>query len=124
MGAAGFDFVCRLSVAVQPHSLARIPANVIICVPPGHVLVVALRSGTPGRKGLLSPGGIGVIDSDYCGPEDEIQLQVYNYTDQPVTVQRGERIAQGILLPTIACEWDESPPLPEQSRGGFGSTGQ
>lgn len=122
-GAAGFDFLCRLDTTVQPHSIARIPANVVICVPRDHVLVVALRSGTPARKGLLSPGGIGVIDPDYCGPDDEIQIQVYNFTDQPVAVERGERIAQGILVPSLICEWDEMDTSSERSRGGFGSTG-
>lgn len=122
-GAAGFDFVCRVDAVVQPHAIARIPANVVVCVPQDHVLVVALRSGTPARKGLLSPGGIGVIDPDYCGPDDEIQIQVYNFTDEPVMVERGERIAQGILVPTVTCEWDETLALSERSRGGFGSTG-
>jgi dUTP pyrophosphatase len=92
-------------------------------VPQGHVLVVALRSGTPARKGLLAPGGIGVIDPDYCGPNDEIQIQVYNFTDDSVLVERGERIAQGVLLATSTCEWDEGGALSERSRGGFGSTG-
>jgi dUTP pyrophosphatase len=123
VGAAGFDFVCRVTVTVEPHSVARIPANVVICVPRDHMLIVALRSGTPARKGLLSPGGIGVIDPGYCGPNDEIQIQVYNFTGEPVMVERGERIAQGILMPTIGCEWDETQDLAETSRGGFGSTG-
>lgn len=122
-GAAGFDLVCRVGVTVEARSIARIPANVIVNVPEGFVLVVALRSGTPQRKGLLLPGGIGVIDPGYCGPQDEIQIQVYNFTDGPVTVERGERIAQGVLMPTIRCEWDETQVLKEASRGGFGSTG-
>lgn len=122
-GAAGFDFVCRVGVTVHPHAIARIPANVVVCVPRDHVLVVALRSGTPARKGLLFPGGIGVIDPDYCGPDDEIQIQVYNFTNEPVVVERGERIAQGILMPSVICEWDETQALSERSRGGFGSTG-
>ena len=122
-GAAGFDFLCRVGVTVQPRSVARIPANVVVCVPPDYVLVVALRSGTPARKGLLFPGGIGVIDPDFCGPDDEIQIQVYNFTDQPVEVERGERIAQGILMPSVTCEWDETQTRSERSRGGFGSTG-
>ena len=122
-GAAAFDFLCRVRTDVQAGSLARIPANVVICVPKDQVLIVTLRSGTPSRKGLLSPGGIGVIDPDYCGPEDEIQIQVYNFTDRLVTVERGERIAQGLLVPVARCEWDESQPLTENSRGGFGSTG-
>lgn len=122
-GSAGFDFVCRLQTTVEPGRVARIPANVIVTVPRGHVLIVALRSGTPARKGLLSPGGIGVIDPDYCGPDDEIQIQVMNFTSAPVRVERGERIAQGILMPVVKAEWEETEPVSRPSRGGFGSTG-
>lgn len=122
-GAAGFDFLCRLETTIEPGTTARLPANVVVCVPNDYVLIVALRSGTPKRKGLSSPGGVGVIDPDYCGPEDEIQIQVYNFTEDPVTVERGERIAQGIVIPTVRCEWDESGDLSKFSRGGFGSTG-
>lgn len=121
-GAAGFDFLCRAKVTIEPGQVARLPTNVIIAVPQGYVLILALRSSTPRRKGLLSPGGIGVIDQDFCGPEDEIQVQVYNFTDAPVTVERGDRIAQGLLMPVAHCEWVEGDPRREDSRGGFGSS--
>lgn len=120
-GAAAFDFFARQEVTVPPHALAYIPANAIIRVPEGYVLVVALRSSTPGKKGLLSPHGVGIIDRDYCGPEDEIKIEVYNFTEQPSTVYRGERIAQGLLVPVASCEWEEQEPA-ASSRGGFGST--
>jgi dUTP pyrophosphatase len=110
-------------MTVGPGELARVPANVVVCVPEGYVLVVTLRSGAPGRKGILHPGGIGVIDPDYCGPEDEIHIQVYNFTDEPVRVERGERIAQGLLMPALHCDWEETEPRSPTSRGGFGSTG-
>lgn len=122
-GAAGFDLLCRLDVAVQPGSLARIPSNVVVSVPDGYVLIVALRSGTPLRTGLTMPHGVGFIDSDFCGPQDEIQVQVYNPTDRPVLVRRGDRIAQGLLMPVARAAWDEGPPSLDRSRGGFGSTG-
>lgn len=121
-GAAAFDLYARESVTVPPGGLARIPANVIVRVPPGFALLVALRSSTPARKGLLTPNGIGVIDQDYRGPEDEVQIQVYNFTAGPVTVERGERIGQGMLVPVERVEWEEAEPE-GPSRGGFGSTG-
>ncbi len=122
-GAAGFDFTCRVDMDVPPGELARIPANVVVRVPDGYALIIALRSGTPARKGLLSPGGVGVVDRDFCGPDDEIAIQVFNFTDKPVRVERGERIAQGLLVPVESCEWEETAPTSESSRGGFGSTG-
>lgn len=121
-GAAGFDLLARESVTVAPGELARIPGNVIVQVPDGYTLLVALRSGTPGRKGLLKPNGVGVIDQDYHGPADEIQIQVYNFWDENVTVERGERIAQGLLVPVTRVEWEEGDAA-GPSRSGFGSTG-
>jgi len=120
-GSAGFDFYAREEVTIPAGTLGYIPSNSIIGVPRGHVLMVALRSSTPGKKGLLSPHGVGIIDQDYCGPEDEIKIEVYNFTDGPCTVHRGERIAQGLLLPVVKCEWEERE-ASATSRGGFGST--
>ncbi|MGI8825555.1 MAG: dUTP diphosphatase [Chloroflexota bacterium] len=122
-GATGFDFFARYAVIVPPRAVEFILTNAIVHVPDGHVLIVALRSGTPRRKQLLCPNGVGIIDQDYCGQADEIQVQVLNFSDEPVTVDRGERIAQGLLLPVERCEWVELPPARSDSRGGFGSTG-
>ena len=121
-GAAGFDFYSRERAVIEPGALAAIPGNVIVAVPEGHVLIVALRSSAPLKKGLIIPNGIGVIDRDYCGPEDEVKILVYNTRESAVTVERGERIAQGLIVPLPRVEWDERP-AGGLSRGGFGSTG-
>lgn len=121
-GSVGCDLHARITTKISPKSLARIPANVIIETPPGFMFVVASRGSTPFTKGLLPPHGFGVGDQDFCGPEDEYQVQVYNFTDQEVTVKRGERIAQGIFVPVTIAEWEEMEVISEQSRGGFGST--
>ena len=86
------------------------------------MLLVALRSSTPRKKGLHKPHGIGVIDNDYCGDEDEVKVQVFNSTDKEVVVEKGERIAQGIFVKIDKFEWDEVEKM-GKSRGGFGSTG-
>ncbi|GAC1325408.1 MAG: dUTP diphosphatase [Chloroflexota bacterium] len=122
-GATAFDFFSRTDVTVGPGELGMVPTNVIVHVPRGHVLLVALRSSTPRTKGLLSPHGIGIIDQDFYGPTDEVMVQVYNFSPEEVAVFRGERIAQGLLVPLTTCEWEEGPPSGEASRGGFGSTG-
>jgi dUTP pyrophosphatase len=122
-GAAGLDLYCREDVTIQPGSLGFIPANVIVAVPDGFMLLVALRSGTPRRTGLISPHGMGIIDRDYRGPDDEIRIQVFNPTAMAVTVGRGDRVAQALLVPVARVEWDEGDPASESSRGGFGSTG-
>jgi len=86
------------------------------------MLLVTLRSSTPRRKGLLVPHGVGIIDQDYCGEGDEIMLQVYNFLDEAVTVQRGERIAQGMFVPIMQVNWNEVDEV-GKGRVGFGSTG-
>jgi dUTP pyrophosphatase len=122
-GSVAFDLAARETIVVQPGRIARIPTNVIVQIPDGYCLVVALRSSTPSRLGLLMPNAPGIIDRDYAGPHDEILVQVLNFTDTPVTVERGTRIAQAMFVRT-----DRLPlvfggaPIPH-SRGGFGSTG-
>lgn len=122
-GAVGFDFVAREDVTVEAKAIGLIPGNVVIAVPEGYMLVVASRSSTPKKKGLLTPHGIGIIDHDYCGESDEIKVQVYNFCDQPVTVARGEKIAQGVFVKIEKFEFEEVEKMTGESRGGFGSTG-
>ena len=121
-GSVGFDLLCRESVTIAPQTVALIPGNTIIETPPGYMLMVTLRSSTPRKLGLLIPHGIGIIDQDYCGEDDEIQIQVYNFTGQPVTVERGDRIAQGIFVRVDSAEWLEVSEMESETRGGFGST--
>jgi dUTP pyrophosphatase len=122
-GSVGFDFLARKSVKVTPKSLALVPGNVIVEVPKGYMLLIASRSSTPKKKGLLTPHGIGVLDQDYCGPEDEAMIQVYNFTDQVVIIERGERIAQGIFVRVDRPDWVEVEEVTSATRGGIGSTG-
>jgi dUTP pyrophosphatase len=121
-GSVGFDLYCREDTEIMPRQLARIPANVIVCTPPGYMLLITMRSSTARRKGLLIPNGVGVVDQDYCGEGDELQVSVYNFKDEAVFVRYGERIAQGIFVPIMRVAWQEVAEM-GQARGGFGSTG-
>ena len=121
-GSVGFDFLAREDTLVKAKSIALIPGNVIVETPVGYMLKIALRSSTPKRKGLLSPHGVGVIDQDYCGNEDEIKIQVYNFTNQDVLVEKGEKIAQGVFVKIDKFEWEEVDEMNKKTRGGFGST--
>ena len=121
-GSVGFDLLCRESVTIAPQTVALIPANVIVETPPGYMLMVTLRSSTPRKLGLLIPHGVGIIDQDYCGAGDEIQIQIYNFTDQPVSVERGDKVAQGIFVRVDTAKWSEVSEMGSETRGGFGST--
>lgn len=122
-GSVGFDLIARVDTVVAAKTIELVPANVIVEVPRGYMLVVASRSSTPRKKGLTPPHGFGIIDHDYCGPEDEVKVLVYNFTDADVTVSRGEKIAQGVFVKIDKFEWEEVDEIKTGSRGGFGSTG-
>lgn len=121
-GSVGCDLYARVTTKIAQKSLARIPANVIIHTPAGFMFVVASRGSTPFKKGLIPPHGIGIGDQDFCGPEDEYNISVYNFTDKEVIVERGERIAQGIFVPVEVVEWEEVEMMDKPNRGGYGST--
>jgi len=122
-GSVGFDILARETTVIENGTIELVPANVIVEVPEGYMLVVASRSSTPRKKGLTPPHGFGIIDHDYCGPEDEIKIQVYNFSGEPVTIERGEKVAQGVFVRIDKFEWEEVDEIRGESRGGFGSTG-
>ena len=122
-GAAGFDIVTRETTTIEPSAIGLIPGNIVVKVPEGYALIIAPRSSLPRKKKLVCPHSVGVIDQDYCGPEDEIMVQVMNISEEPVTVERGERIAQGLFVRVDTAEWQEVDDHGAETRGGFGSTG-
>ena len=121
-GAAGFDLAAAYEIEVPPRAIRLIGTGLVMKVPDGHFLAVFARSSTPLKRGLIVSNGVGVVDSDYCGAADEIKIQVLNITDAPVVVHRGDRLAQGVVMPAPRIEFEEAATAAE-SRGGFGSTG-
>ena len=121
--SAGFDLAAAHDVTVAPRQIALVRTGLVIEVPTGHFLAIFARSSTPLKRGLLVANGVGVVDPDYSGPADEIMIQVLNITEDVVTVRRGDRIAQGIVLPAPRVTWQEVAAIREDARGGFGSTG-
>ena len=122
-GAAGFDLASNADLTVAPGQVALVPTGLVIAVPDGHLLGVFARSSTPLKRGLMVANGVGVVDSDYRGPADEIKIQVVNFTQAPVEIRRGDRLAQGVILPFVRAEWQEIATPVAATRGGFGSTG-
>jgi len=122
-GAAGFDLASSIDLIVQPGEVALVPTGLVIEVPAGHVLGVFARSSTPLKRGLMVANGVGIVDADYCGPADEVKIEVLNFTTAPVTVRRGDRLAQGVIIPFVRAEWQERAP-DRPTRGGFGATGE
>jgi dUTP pyrophosphatase len=123
-GAAGFDLAASEDVIVQPGQVVLVPTGLVIQAPPGHFLAIVARSSTPMKRGLMVANGVGIVDEDYCGPNDEVKIEVVNFTQQAVKVARGDRLAQGLFIPVVRAEWRETDgDMREGSRGGFGATG-
>ena len=122
-GAAGFDLASSVDMTVEPGVVTLVPTGLVIEVPAGHLLGVFARSSTPLKRGLMVANGVGIVDSDYCGPKDEIKIEVYNFTPRTVSIARGDRLAQGVIMPFVRAEWHEDSAPTRATRGGFGATG-
>ena len=120
--AAGFDLACVADVSIAPGAVGFVPTGLVVRVPKGMFLAIFARSSTPIKRGLMVANGVGIIDPDYCGATDEVKIVVTNFTNAPVTVKAGDRIAQGIILQAPRVQWVEAEPS-SHSRGGFGSSG-
>jgi dUTP pyrophosphatase len=121
-GAAGFDLMARETMTIAPHAVAYVPLNVAVETPPDHFLLIATRGSTH-KRGLMLANSVGIGDSDFCGDDDQYMAALLNFTDKPVVVQRGDRIAQGIFIPFTRGVWEEVNVMQNRTRGGFGSTG-
>lgn len=123
-GAVGFDFEASEAVVIAPGEIKLVPVGYVMEIPEGYFLAIVPRSSTPKKFGLEMPHSVGIIDVDYSGPGDEIFIQVRNFTDETVTVNTGDRIAQGLIIPVIRANFVEKDLSGNTTRGGFGTTGK
>jgi dUTP pyrophosphatase len=121
--SAGFDIAAGEDAVVLPGEVKKIRSGLIIEAPKGYFLMLTCRSSLSSKKGLHLANGVGTIDRDFSGPEDEFKIIVHNFTSEPVTVTKGERLVQGIFLPVQQVVWNEVEKIRAESRGGIGSTG-
>ena len=126
-GAAAVDMRAAIdegtTVTIAPGQRAMIPTGMAISLENANVVaILAARSGLAVKSGINLANGIGIIDSDYRG---EICVGLYNSSDVPFTVHRGDRIAQLMFMPVYTAKLIEAASLDETARGagGFGSTG-
>lgn len=122
--AAGYDLYAATTddVDIAPHSTVKIGTGISVELPNGTFGAIFARSGLATKKGLRPANCVGVCDSDYRG---EYIVAIHNDTDEIMTVAAGERIAQLIVMPFVAVEFNTVKELTETQRGdgGFGSTG-
>ncbi|WP_068792823.1 dUTP diphosphatase [Brevibacillus laterosporus] len=149
-GSAGFDLVAVEDVVISPGETKKVPLGLAFEIPEGFVMLVCMRSGIAYNTTLRQPNGIGTIDSDYRG---EVAM-MFDNTNELSTgatttylstngegkcvphgigfvqkgsyiVRKGDRVAQGLILPVMQAQFIVADELSETERGdgGFGSTG-
>jgi dUTP pyrophosphatase len=124
--AAGLDLHAAVPagapVVIAPGDRATIPTGIAIALPAGTEGQVRPRSGLAARFGVTVLNAPGTVDADYRG---EILVILINHSREPFLVERGMRIAQLIIAPTVRAKISVVARLDETTRGlgGFGSTG-
>ena len=122
-GDAGFDVCTTVDITLEPGERAIVPTGIAIALPDGYAAFVHPRSGLAARHGLTIVNAPGTIDAGYRG---EVKVCLLN-TDahDPVTLTRGDRIAQIVVQPVARAVLHEADRLPGSHRGegGYGSTG-
>lgn len=122
-GDAGLDLCARTQVMLGPGERAMVPTGVAIALPAGYGAFVHPRSGLAAKHGIGVVNGPGTIDAGFRG---EIQVILINLDPrEPVTLQRGDRIAQLVIqeIPTVTLVEVSHLPGSARDTGGFGSTG-
>ncbi|QCI65390.1 dUTP diphosphatase [Phreatobacter stygius] len=126
-GSAGMDLVAALPdaepVTLAPRARAAVPTGLTLAIPEGFEGQVRPRSGLALKHGITVANAPGTIDADYRG---EVKVILINLGEEPVTIRRGERIAQLVIAPVTRATLIPADTLDKTSRGsgGFGSTGR
>jgi len=124
-GSAGVDLVAALEapLVLSPGARAAVPTGIALALPEGFEAQVRPRSGLALKHGIAVLNSPGTIDADYRG---EVRVILANLGSEPVTIARGERIAQLVVAPVCRVDFERVAALPHTARGagGFGSTGR
>lgn len=132
--SVGLDVYSAETVSLLSGKVTMVPTGLIIESPPGYYFKIFMRSGLAIKKGISLANDVGIIDEDYCGPDDEVKIGLIRHynpndpkRDNPIILEKGTRIAQLIFEKNQFTEiqWEEQdrPDYAGSTRGGFGSTG-
>ena len=127
-GSAGYDFFCIEDTYILPYEIGDkptlVPTGVKVYMPFCDFLMLVNRSSNPGKKNLVIPNSMGIIDSDYVDNPDnegEMFFAFYNLGKVPVKICKGEKLGQGIFQFYSIVDDDNAE---GERTGGFGSTGK
>ena len=121
--AAGADlYSCEEKLTFLPGETKLVHTGIAMAIPEGYVGLIYARSGIATKRGLAPANKVGVIDSDYRG---EIMVSLHNHSNETVSIDAKERIAQIVITPYLTVNFTEADELDntERGTGGFGSTG-
>lgn len=118
--SAGYDFYANESVRIPPQTVAIVKTGISFeDMPKNGFLQLALRSSISIKRPFIMANGIGVIDADYAG--NEIGIILFNRSlNIPAVVDKGEKLAQGILLKYNTVSNEIKPT--KKRTGGYGHT--
>lgn len=123
--AAGADLYACLDEAltIQPNETVFVGTGIAVEIPEGYAGLIYARSGLSCKRDLAPANKVGVVDADYRG---EVTVALHNHGTEPQTIEKDERIAQMVVAPFLAIEFNEVDELSDTVRGvgGFGSTGK
>jgi len=122
-GDAGLDLKAEENALLFPGDRQAVETGVSVEIPDGYVGLLCARSGNAARRGLGIVNGVGVIDSGYRGP---VNVLLINHGRRNVTISRGDRIAQLLIVPIETPDVEIVDRLSDSERGtgGLGSTGR
>ncbi len=122
--SAGYDLASIEEVTINAGEIKMIPTGLKVMIPDDEALFVFPRSSLGIKKGLMMSNSVGVIDADYYNnPNNEghIMVPLINFSQKPTTIEKGERVAQGIFMNYKKTSDDQPADLTRV--GGFGSSG-
>ena len=124
-GSSGLDLMAFIdsSITIRPNSSELIPTGISVAIPEDTEIQIRPRSGLAAKSNISVLNTPGTVDSDYRG---EIKIILFNHGTNDFVVNRGDRIAQMVLMPVLKASFEEVENLPDTIRGsgGFGSTGK
>lgn len=123
--SAGYDLYAATdsTVYIPPHSTVKIGTGLAMDIPHGYFGAIFARSGIATKRGLRPANCTGICDEDYKG---EYIVALHNDSNELMSIEARERIAQLIILPYQDLDFIEVDELQKTDRGegGFGSSGK
>lgn len=122
--SAGYDFKSPINFTLNPGESKKVPTGIKTCMNDDEYLAIFVRSSMGFKYNVRLCNQVGIVDSDYYNnPDNEghIFIKIQNEGNEPITINKGDRFAQGIFMKYLLTDDDSSV---NERIGGFGSTGK